>query len=486
VEEKTTEFKDILRTIRKSRKLIASIFCGAVLVAVLVNWFTPPTYEAVTSLRIKQPKGLSNSLMTDAQSAGGNTMQLMSTYAEILKSQTILETVIAKTKGDKAVVPSYGQLVGRITTVPVKDTEILKVRVTASSPEEAQLVTNTLVETFNERMTFLVRSEQTAIREFLGKRMNESQKTLEQAETVLGDYKREHKISAPDVETKAMVDKFATVDKLAAENAVALASAQASLGTASQQLSAEKPGFVADSPLIQQYKTKLGELDVKLVSLSTDYTDKHPEVITTRAAIAETKGKLNQEIDNVINANAASSNPIHQGLVQSQIKSEVEIAARQAQKQALQSIDSASQQKMTQLPAKEQGLAKVMRDVSVNQEIYTMLAKRHEEARISEVMQPIDVQVIDAAFESTGAISPNKNLNLVIAAFLGLFIGLVIAFVREYMDKTIRTADDVQRYLGLPVAASIPDFDTKITLNNKSSLWEKLKSLITTKKGGSV
>jgi len=486
VKEKTTELKDIFKTIKKSSKLIISIFCVAILAAVLVNWFTPPTYEAVTSLRIKQPKGLSNSLMTDAQSAAGNTMQLMSTYAEILKSQTILETVIAKTKGDKEEAPSYGQLVGRITTVPVKDTEILKVRVTAPSPEEAQLVTNTLVETFKERMTFLVRAEQSDIREFLGKRLIESQKTLEQAETLLANYKRENNIASPDVATKAMVDKFATVDKLAAENSVALASAQASLGTASQQLSAEKPGFVADSPLIQQYKTKLGELDVKLVSLSTTYTDKHPEVITTRAAIAETNGKLNQEIDAVISANAASSNPIHQGLIQSQIKSEVEIAAREAQKQALQNINSVSQQQMTTLPAKEQGLAKVMRDVTVNQEIYVMLAKRHEEARISEVMQPIDVQVIDAAFESTGAISPNKKLNLVIAGFLGLFIGLVVAFVREYMDKTIRTADDVERYLGLPVAGSIPDFDHNSTLNNNPSRWAKLKSLATIKRGEST
>ena len=486
MEEKTTEFKDIVKTLRKSSKLIASILCGAVLIAVLVNWFTPPTYEAVTALRIKQPKGLSNNLMTDAQSTGGNTVQLMSTYAEILKSQTILETVIAKTKGDKKVVLTYGQLLGRITTVPVKDTEILKVRITAPSPQEAQLVTNTLVETFNERMTFLVRSEQAAIREFIGKRMNESQKTLEQAETLLADYKREHNIAAPDVATKAMVDKFATVDKLAAENSVALASAQASLGTASQQLSAEKPGFVADSSLIQQYKTKLAELDVKLVSLSTTYTDKHPEVISTRAAIDETNGKLNQEINAVLSANAASSNPIHQGLIQSQIKSEVEIAAREAQKQALQNIETTSQQQMTTLPAKEQGLAKVMRGVAVNQEIYVMLAKRHEEARISEVMQPIDVQVIDAAFESTGPISPNKTLNLVIAAFLGLFFGIVIAFVRGYMDKTIRTADDVERYLGLPVAGSIPDFNHKNNLYNKTSLWAKLKSLTNAKRGGSV
>jgi len=487
VEETTIDLKDILKTIKKRRKLIANIFCGAVILAVIVSLLIPPTYEGETNLRIKQPKGLANSLLGDLPMGNtGATKQLMSTYAEILKSRTVVQVVIDATQSEKKVVPTYEQMLKRITTLPVKDTEILKVKVTASSPEEAKLVTNLLVDTFTQRMTYLVRSEQTTIREFIGERLKESKKELEQAETLLADYKREQKIVAPDAATKAMVDKFATIDKLAAENTVAMAAAQASLGTAKQQLSMEKPGFVADSPLIQQYKGNLAELEVKMVSLAANYTDRHPEVMATRAAIRETSGKLSQEIAAVISANAPSMNPIHQGLLQSQIQSEAEIAARGAQKQAIQSIINTSQQELSQLPAKEQGLAKVMRDATVNQEIYIMLAKRHEEARISEVMQPTDVQVIDVAIEPDKPISPKKTLNVVIAAILGLFIGLAAAFLLEYMNKTVRTAEDVQNYLDLPVLGSIPDFDSKTTLKGSTSLWAKLQSWTTAKKGENV
>lgn len=487
MEETTIDLKDILKTIKKRRKLIASIFCGAVISAVIISLLIPPTYEAETNLRIKQPKGLANSLLGDLPMGNsGATKQLMSTYAEILKSRTVVQVVIDATQSEKEKMPTYEQMLTRITTQPVKDTEILKVKVKASSPEEAKLVTNLLVENFSNRMTYLVRAEQTTIREFIGERLKESKKELEQAETFLEKYKREQKIVAPDAETKAMVDKFATIDKLAAENTVAMASADARLSTARQQLSMEKPGFVADSPLIQQHKAKLAELEVKLVSLAANYTEKHPEIIATQAAIAETNRKLIREISLVISANAPSMNPIHQGLIQSQIQSEAEIAARGAQKQAIQGIINTSQQELSKLPAKEQGLAKVMRDAAVNQEIYIMLAKRHEEARISEVMQPTDVQVIDVAIAPDKPISPKKTLNVVIAAILGLFMGLAVAFILEYMNKTVRTAEDVQRYLDLPVLGSIPDFDSKTTLEGKMSFWAKLKNLTTAKKGESV
>lgn len=488
MEETTIDLKDIIKTIKKRRGMIIKIFLCTVALAVIISLLIPPTYEAETNLRIKQPKGLANSLLGDLPMGNsGATKQLMSTYAEILKSRTVVQAVIDKVYTDETEdkkIPAYEQMLQRITTQPVKDTEILKVKVTAKSPEEAQLLANTLVDTFNERMIYLVRSEQKTIREFIGERLNESKKELEQAEGVLEQYKREQKIVAPDEETKAMVDKFAAIDKLSAENTVAMSAAQARLSTAKQQLNKEKPGFIADSPLIQQYKIKLGELEVKLVSLSSSYTEKHPEVVATRAAINETNGKLSSEISRVISADAPSMNPIHQGLVQSQIQSEAELSARTAQGQAIKNIINSSEQELNKLPAKEHGLAKVMRDATVNQEIYIMLAKRHEEARISEVMEPTDVQVIDIAIAPERPIAPKKTLNVVIAAILGLFIGTGLAFLLEYMNKTVRTAEDVQQYLDLPVLGSIPDFNSKVTIGEESGMWSKIKQIFTTNSRG--
>lgn len=474
MEETTLDLRDIYKILKKRRKLIFNCFMTCVVAAIMISLIIPPTYEATTTLRIKQPKGFGASLLSDLPVGNGNAKQLMSTYAEILKSRTVVESVINQTQADKEEPPTYEDMLKIITTLPVKDTEILNVKVTAKSPEEAELVANTLVNTFIDRMTYLSRSEQSTVREFIGERLQDSKQELEQAETALEAYKRDQKIVAPADETKAMVEKLAQIDQAAAENTVNLAAAQATLASSARQIDQEKPGFVADSPLIQQYKSKLAELEVELVSLSQNYTDKHPKIQATRAAVAETQSKLNAEIGRILTADAASVNPIHQGLVQTKIQSEAQIAVAAAKDQAIKQILGQSEQQLMQLPAKEQGLAKVMRDASVAQEIYIMLAKRHEEARISEVMQPTDVQVIDTAIAAKDPIKPRKALNVAIAAILGLFLGVGLAFLLEFMYKTINTPEDVEQYLGLPVIGKIPDFDADAKLESPTLL-SKLK-----------
>jgi succinoglycan biosynthesis transport protein ExoP len=488
VEETTIDLKDIIKTIKKRRILIRNVFAVMVIVTVVVSFLIPPTYEAETTLRVKQPKGLADSLLADLPIGSSNdTKQLMNTYAEILKSRTVVETVINKTQADKEEVPDYEEMLKRITTLPVKDSELLKIKVTAKSAEEAQLVANTLVDTFTERMTLLVRSEQSEVRKFIGERMVESKKELEKAENLLQKYKTDENIAAPTEETKAIVERLSSISKLSAENTVALASAQAKVSSVNKELAQEKPGFVADSPLIQQYKGKLADLEVQLVTLSQNFTEKHPQVMSTRAAIIETKAKLNIEAARVLNAEAPSMNPIHLGLLQGKIQEEADIAAASAQKEAIDKIIADNEKELNKLPVKEQGLVRVMRDVTVAQEIYVMLAKRHEEARISEVMQPTDVQVIDVAAIPVKPISPKKVLNAIIAAVLGLFIGLGLALMSEYMNRTVKSVEDVRDYLDLPVLGSIPHFDSETKLAVNSGMWANIKQLvmIKTKKGES-
>jgi polysaccharide biosynthesis transport protein len=487
VDDTTLDLKDIIRTIKKQYRIILKIFAGFVIATLVISFLIPPTYEGETTLRIKQPKGLANSLLGDLPMGGaGNTKQLMFTYMEIMQSRTVVQQVIDRTQNSQEEVPTYEDMLKRITAQPVKDTEILKVKVTAKSPEEAQTVANVLVETFIERMTSLVREEQSTVRQFIGKRLEESQRDLEKAETQLKQYKQNEKIVAPSEETKAIIEQMSTITKMEAENEVALISAQAMLSSVDRQLATQKPGFIADSPLIQQYKGDLAEKEVQLVGLLEKYTDKHPHVIAKKAAIEETKSKLDLEINRIVNAEAPSANPVHQALVQNKLQSEAGIAIETAKKNAIEQMMAKSEKLLIQFPTKEQGLARVIRDRNVALEIYVMLAKRHEEARISEAMQPTEVQIIDVAIPPEEPIKPRKILNVVIAAILGLIAGIAWAFFLEYINKSIRNAEDVQTYLDLPVLGNIPDFDSKHKLVTQQSLWDKIRQRFSKNAGRSI
>ncbi|MBZ9636638.1 YveK family protein [Clostridium sp. FP1] len=67
-----------------------------------------------------------------------------------------------------------------------------------------------------------------------------------------------------------------------------------------------------------------------------------------------------------------------------------------------------------------------------------------------------DIQVMDKAIMPKNPISPNKKLNIAIAFFLGLMVSLGIVFLLDYMDSTVKTESDVEKYLGLPVLGVIP------------------------------
>ena len=488
----TLDLRQIWKTLRKRRGLIGKTFLAFVVTAAIISFLLPPTYEGELLLRVKQPKGLANSLLGDI--TGGSPMatkQLMFTYAEILKSRMVVEQTIAANKigldpdNPEKKLAGYEGFVGRITTQPVRDTEILRVKVTAPSAVEAQIWTNSLVDHFLGRVTTLAREEQSIVREFVGERLKESRRELERAEGALAEYKVTQKIAAPADETKAIVDRLSSANQLAAQNEVAMAAAQGKLASARQQLGSQSPGFLADGPLIQQYKAKLAELELELAKLRQLYTDKHPRVLTVQASIAETKLRLANEVSRIVNAESPAANPVHVGLLQARIQAEAELAAASAQREALGKVMAEGEAELAKLPSKEQGMARVMRDALVAQEIYSMLAKRFEEARISEVMQPTDAQVVNPAVEPDRPIRPRKALNVAIAALLGLFAGVGAAFAIEFMNRTIRTADDVKETLGLPVLGAIPNFYSEMVPQDSdlTRALRRLRSLLGDRKG---
>lgn len=72
-----------------------------------------------------------------------------------------------------------------------------------------------------------------------------------------------------------------------------------------------------------------------------------------------------------------------------------------------------------------------------------------------------NVQVIDKAVLPENPVKPNKKINIAISFFLGIMVSLGLAFLLEYMDNTIKTESDIERYLGIPVIGIIPKNNEK-------------------------
>ena len=91
-----------------------------------------------------------------------------------------------------------------------------------------------------------------------------------------------------------------------------------------------------------------------------------------------------------------------------------------------------------------------------------IIANKISDVFVKEVMRILkvnNVETIDTAIPIEKPVNVKTAHNIAIAMILGLMLGVFIAFVLEYMDNTIKTENDVQKYLDLPVLGLIPDHD---------------------------
>ena len=458
-QEYTIDLLEIFNIVMANLKTIAKIALAFVLAAILYLLIASPVYESQALLRIRQPQGLSSSLL---DSAGGSaSLRQMNTYAEILKSRSVVIPVIEATETEKdGKYPGYdGYVKRRISTAPFKDTDILSVKVNANDPGKAQKANQLLLETFMLRMTDMSRVAQTATRDFLQTRADAARADLDKAETALQDYKIDNKILTPSDNAKLFLDRIALAEKEAAANRIDLGVAQAKLDAANEILGGSG-SFTADSQVVQAYKSQLAKLESERISYLDKYTEKHPRMIELNDQIAEIKAKIQEEVAKVASLQVPSSNSVHQKLVMGKLQSEGELIVAQQKAALLQQVIEQNNRDLELLPAVEKGYIKVARDAQVASELYVMLAKRLEESKVAEVMVPRDVQIVDEPTFPEAPIAPRKALTLVLAAFLGFLVGCGYVITKEMMNRTIRTEEDVKTYLDLPVLGSIPDEDS--------------------------
>lgn len=90
--------------------------------------------------------------------------------------------------------------------------------------------------------------------------------------------------------------------------------------------------------------------------------------------------------------------------------------------------------------------------------------------RSKELIPNGNVQVIQPPEEPKGAIGPNKVMNIAMGFLVGLMVSVGIAFLREYLDNTVKKSEELEEILGVPVIGTIPNFEVL-----KRAKWKKLK-----------
>lgn len=454
------DLKGYFQVLWKRRFHIAILLVCAVLVSFVASKTTTPVYRASTKILIKK-SGAGGGLQLFDQLGMGSNNQVQN-YVEILKSRSLAEKMgqllelDINERGGR-----FAALRESITVQPVQGTDTIAVNVESTDPREAARAANCLVDAVIARTTSEEQSDVRAAREFIESQVGSVKSDLTRAEDAIKDYQDKSGAVKPSEEATALVNRLTGLESLRAEADVSVKETQARLTQLERELSTKEQTVVAtqtliENPVVAQYKSTLAELQVQRAQLLEKYTPSHPSVVALDGQIADIEKKLSEEVGRVLSAETVAVNPLHQALVQQVAQLKAEIIAAEARRDALTSTIGQAEKQFGQLPAQELQLARLVRSQSVLERIYMMLVEKQEEFRISEQMKTADVQVIDPAYIPESPVRPRTMLNLVVAAFLAMFVGCGLAFLLEYLDTTIKTPEDVQQYLDLPVLGMIP------------------------------
>jgi capsular exopolysaccharide synthesis family protein len=114
---------------------------------------------------------------------------------------------------------------------------------------------------------------------------------------------------------------------------------------------------------------------------------------------------------------------------------------------------------LQRLPELEQGLGRITRQLKVYQDIYSYLTQRREETQIARTTEATyTITIIDPPYVKGGMKGSKKLQSLAMGVMLGLAGGVGLALLREKLDLSLKSVQDVEHSLGLPVFGAIPEF----------------------------
>jgi len=262
-------------------------------------------------------------------------------------------------------------------------------------------------------------------RKFLAEQVAAAKAELTKAETVLLAYQEARGIvSLPD-EMKAVLQQHGELaaQKTAAELDLKQKSDQ--LAALRERLLSQAKAGITESlpdvrPVVDQSRTRLAELEVELSVKSESLAPSNPEIRELRRRIDETRVSLKEQLDRVFGT-------VEKGLVTDLVDLEVENAVSRAKVEGLKYALSRTARRLEAMPANLVGVGRLQRNVEVKQKVYELLCIEHERARIEEVREVTEFEMLDSATVPAKHYAPQLKVN-VPAAFGGAFL-LAAVFV---------------------------------------------------------
>lgn len=449
------DLRQYVNVIWRRKWLILAIVAVVVGSVAALTIPAPFIYRATTTLMIESKDAYVVSIQ-DVYGAEARGLEYYQTQYEILKSRPVVAKVIDALAlqrvpelalYDDKVALSRAALEERylhqLRISPVPRSHLVKISFDARDPKLAATIANAHADAFIETYLEARESATHSATRWLSTRLDELRGKLTTAEKNLQAFKeREHIIDVdgfqalPARELNEMTTKLidARRDLSQTGNAYAQISQARNVGL-DEKLAI--PAIRADR-IVQQLGQARADADLKVMELSKRYGPLHTKMKAAISERASTEAALTRQVDSVMDA----------------IKNEHEVL--QGQERSIAGAVSKTQSNVQLQGRMESEYRALVREVDTNRQLYDLFNKRISETRETGALNNANARVVEPAAIPLAPVSPQKTLMLVLAVILSLLSGLMLAFLLEYIDNTIKHPTDVEQRLGLPLLGIVP------------------------------
>jgi len=443
-----------------------------------------------------------------SQTTGVGTSSTIANEIQVLKSREfarkIAESLIEEEPGDHRAFPVLWNVdeegnISRVSEAAVagrvrsrlsvnrleRDSEIVEISFQSPSPQETSHISNRAMEVYVESSTQQNRSAAESTAEFLENEKREIERRLQQSEQRLEEFMDNTGIVRMDEQASAIVTRQTTVEMELQQVNLELESVNQAIQNHEERMESLKPGLSeqfseAVGPRIRNSQEQLARYEGERTLILT----RNPNVRDREQTPPRLKF-LDEEIERVKNeirdlsAQLFTEDEEYTGMdseeraqmvatIQTRL-TELNIQQNQLQSrsEALGQRVQEIEQDLNALPDGMMQLARLQRDVALNEELFVNVSQQYAEMSVLRQSQFGFGRIVDTALAPRTPISPNKKILLLVGIMLGGVLSAGIIFVREFMDNSVNNLD-MLRTSYLPLLAAVPVFD-KVSKKDRKS-----------------
>jgi capsular exopolysaccharide synthesis family protein len=451
---------DYLLILRKHQWLILSFMLAVVSITAIGTFRMQPVYVATSRIEIDRENSnilpfqntddyvvdLENYIETQSKILTSETLALQTIRTGVLASQPDFSSDLssdALATGSLANMkppPELGAFLGSLSVKRVLNSRLMDVSFESTSPVVAAQVVNAHIKNFIDQNFQSHYEATTRASTWLTDQLSELKIRVEKSEDARITYERQNQIWALDGDKQNV-----TTQRLGDLNKE-LTDAQSERMRKQSLFAYAKAGDVdsvpqiRDNPAVQDLSRRRAEIYTSYTDALNQYGPNFPKVLRLQAQLKELDDTANKEKKGVI----------------ARLESEYR-EARQREELLTQALNQ-QKAEVNQMSERMVQYSILKREAEANKALYDGLLTKLKEAGISAGLRSSNIRIVDPAMVPTYPARPAKTRNIVLSFVIGLVGGIGLALLREYMDNTIKSPDDIETLARLPSLAVVPAF----------------------------